>query len=284
MHEKIGIITDSTCDIPAKIVERFNIKVLPLRVLYSSGEFRDGIDITAQEIYDRLHDEVPTTSLPSPEEVECLFEKMKQDGFTHVFAIHLSSELSGTGQMIRSVAEQIDGITIKVIDSKSISMGLGFMVMETAKAIQKKMNFEHISKQIQSIQKRLSVFFVLETLAYLKKGGRIGKVSGTLGEFLQIKPIITVNDAGIYTTHTKVRGRRQSIDKLLTIAKEKLSEAAGQIAVCYGGAHDEAMDFVKKIEALELPNLRELIVTSVSPVIGVHTGPGTLGFAILKSE
>lgn len=282
MKEKIGIITDSTCDIPREFLNKLGIKVLPLRILYQEREYRDGVDITAEAVYAHLEQEVPTTSLPSPQDAESLLLSMKEQGYTHVLVIHLSSGLSGTGQMIETVAEQIDGMTVKVIDSKSISMGLGFIVMEAARAVQAKMNFEAVCNLVSSVRDRLSVYFVLSTLEYLKKGGRIGKVSGTIGELLQLKPIITVNKEGIYTTFAKVRGKKQALDRLVGIAKEHISKAASQIAVCYGGAQEEAAYIIKQIG--QLANVKELITSSVSPVIGVHTGPGTVGFAVLESN
>jgi len=282
VKEKIGIITDSTCDIPREFLNKLGIKVLPLRILYQGREYRDGVDITAEAVYAHLEQEVPTTSLPSPQDAESLLLSMKEQGYTHVLVIHLSSGLSGTGQMIETVAEQIDGMTVKVIDSKSISMGLGFIVMEAARAVQAKMNFEAVCNLVSSVRDRLSVYFVLSTLEYLKKGGRIGKVSGTIGELLQLKPIITVNKEGIYTTFAKVRGKKQALDRLVGIAKEHISKAASQIAVCYGGAQEEAAYIIKQIG--QLANVKELITSSVSPVIGVHTGPGTVGFAVLESN
>lgn len=282
MKEKIGIITDSTCDIPREFLNKLGIKVLPLRILYQGREYRDGVDITAEAVYAHLEQEVPTTSLPSPQDAESLLLSMKEQGYTHVLVIHLSSGLSGTGQMIETVAEQIDGMTVKVIDSKSISMGLGFIVMEAARAVQAKMNFEAVCNLVSSVRDRLSVYFVLSTLEYLKKGGRIGKVSGTIGELLQLKPIITVNKEGIYTTFAKVRGKKQALDRLVGIAKEHISKATNQIAVCYGGAQEEAAYIIKQIG--QLANVKELITSSVSPVIGVHTGPGTVGFAVLESN
>lgn len=282
MKEKIGIITDSTCDIPREFLNKLGIKVLPLRIVYQGREYRDGVDITAEAVYAHLEQEVPTTSLPSPQDAESLLLSMKEQGYTHVLVIHLSSGLSGTGQMIGTVAEQIDGMTVKVIDSKSISMGLGFIVMEAARAVQAKMSFEAVCNLVSSVRDRLSVYFVLSTLEYLKKGGRIGKVSGTIGELLQLKPIITVNKEGLYTTFAKVRGKKQALDRLVGIAKEHISKAASQIAVCYGGAQEEAAYIIKQIG--QLANVKELITSSVSPVIGVHTGPGTVGFAVLESN
>jgi DegV family protein with EDD domain len=144
------------------------------------------------------------------------------------------------------------------------------------------MNFEAVCNLVSSVRDRLSVYFVLSTLEYLKKGGRIGKVSGTIGELLQLKPIITVNKEGIYTTFAKVRGKKQALDRLVGIAKEHISKATNQIAVCYGGAQEEAAYIIKQIG--QLANVKELITSSVSPVIGVHTGPGTVGFAVLESN
>ncbi len=281
MEEKIGIITDSTCDIPAELIEQHGIEVVPLRIIYANRECRDGIEITPEEVYNTLDDEVPTTSLPLPEDVEAVFAKMKQKGFTHILSIHLSSGLSGTGQMMETMANQAKDLVVKVIDSKSISMGLGLMVIEAAKAAEKEMSFEAICQHLSSVRERISVFFVLGTLEYLKRGGRIGRVSGTLGQILNIKPIITVTPEGIYTTYAKVRGRNQSIERMFTIVKEHLAKAASTVAVCYGGAQEEAITLAKKIE--KLPNLTQLFVSNVSPVIGVHTGPGTLGFAILTN-
>lgn len=282
MSERIGIITDSTSDIPANIIEQYGIEVLPLQIIYQNQQYRDGIEITPQEVYDRLEEEVPSTSLPKPSDVESLLNKMRDEGFTHIIAIHISSGLSGTAQMMQTMADQAKDLVIKVIDSKSISMGLGYMAIEAAKAVENKMSFEAICHHLSGVRERLSVFFVLNTLEYLKKGGRIGKVSGTIGQLLNIKPIIQVNTEGIYTTLTKVRGQKQSIERMFSIAKEHLSKAACQVAVCYGGAQEEALNLAKRVEAL--PNLKELLTATVSPVIGVHTGPGTLGFAILADE
>ncbi len=280
VKEKIGIITDSTCDIPEELLKKLGVKVLPLRILYKDSEFRDGIDITANEVYNRLPDEVPQTSLPSPEEVLTLFEDMKEQGYTHAIVIHLSSGLSGTGQMIQTVAEQVDDLIIRVFDSKSISMGLGFIVIEAAKAIRENVSFETVCNSIKNTRERLSVYFVLGTLEYLRKGGRIGKVSGTIGELLDIKPIIAVNDEGIYTTFAKARGKVRSLEKMIEIAKNHLSNAVSQVAVCYGGAQEEAAYLFKQLK--DMPNVKDIFTSTVSPVIGVHTGPGTIGFAILQ--
>lgn len=282
VKEKIGIVTDSTCDIPQELIDQLGISVVPLRVLYKDREFRDGIDITAEEVYANMDKEVPTTSLPSIPDVEKTLSAMKEQGYTHVLMIHLSSSFSGTYQMIESVARRVTDLKVKVIDSKSVSMGLGYIVIEAARAIQAQMSFDAVCKLVGNLREKLHIYVVLGTLEYLKRGGRIGKVSATIGEFLNIKPIITIGAEGILTTYTKVRGHKQSLDRLVGIAKEQLSKAACRIAVCSGGAKEEAAYIIKQIG--QLANVKELITSTLSPVLGVHSGPGTVGFAIVPAE
>lgn len=282
MQEKIGIITDSTCDLPKELANNLGVEILPLRILYKDREYRDSVDISLDEVYSSLDVEIPSTSLPSPEDVSTLLNKMKAQGYTHIIAIHLSSKLSGTSQMIQTVADNVKDMVVKVIDSKSISMGLGLMVMEAVDAIKSNKSFDAICQHVMAIRKRLSVCFVLDTLEYLKRGGRIGKVSATLGQLLNVKPIITVNEEGVYTTLAKVRGRKKSLDQMFTIAKEKISDVISRVAVCYGGAENEAKELLSKFQSL--PNVQQLVLSKVSPVIGVHTGPGTVGFAVLQKD
>lgn len=282
MNEKIAIVTDSTSDIPKEIVEQYNIHVVPLRIVYKSAEYKDQTEISSDEVYDRLPTEVPSTSLPSPADVLDLFERLKEEGFTHVLAIHISSGLSGTGQMIDNLAQQVEDLVIKVVDSKNISMGLGYTVIEAARKLTQNASFETLCAHVNETLAKMKVYFVLETLEYLTKGGRIGKVAGTLGQILNLKPIITVNDEGVYTTHAKVRGRKQSIDRLFEVVKDHLSKPMHNVAVCHGAAKEEAHELVERIK--KLGNVGEMLTAHVSPVIGVHTGPGTLGFVIYQTD
>ena len=282
MKEKIAIMTDSTSDIPQEIVEQYDIQVVPLRILYKDEEYRDQVEISSEEVYSRLVDEIPSTSLPSPSDVLALFERLKEEGFTHVLAIHISSGLSGTGQLIENLAQQVEDLVVKVIDSKNISMGLGYTVIEAARKLSQNVGFDALCSHVQDTLGKMKVYFVLETLEYLKKGGRIGKVAGTLGQILNLKPIITVNEDGVYTTHAKVRGRKQSVERLLDVAKQHLSKPMNNVAVCHGAALEEAQALKERIK--NYGNIGELLMCHVSPVIGVHTGPGTLGFVVYPTD
>ena len=282
MKQKIAIVTDSTSDIPQEIAEQYNIQVLPLRILYKDAEYRDQVEITSEEVYERLPQEIPSTSLPSPSDVLDLFERLKSEGFTHVLAIHISSGLSGTGQLIENLSQQVEDLVVRVIDSKNISMGLGYTVIEAARKLANNVDFEGLCSYVQESLGKIKVYFVLHTLEYLTKGGRIGKVAGTLGQILNLKPIITVNEEGVYTTHAKVRGRKQSLGRLLEVAKQHLAKPMNNVAVCHGAALDEAQELAERIK--KFGNISELLMCHVSPVIGVHTGPGTLGFVVYPTD
>lgn len=277
---KIALITDSSCDLDKKIIDEYNIKVLPLRIIYKEKEFIDRVNITPQEVYDRLSVEIPTTSMPSLDDMESIFKSLEADGYTHVIAVLISSGLSGTLNALKLVARDYPNLTTFVFDSKSLSLGLGVLVIECAKLIKSGKSFEEIANLLPSIKDRVSLYYVVETLEYLTKGGRIGKVAGTIGQLLNLKPIISIDNEGKYYTYAKVRGRKQSINKLVEIAKEALSSAKSQVYVMQGGAIEEGKKLFETISLLS--NITSISFTDISPALGVHTGPGLLGVAIVK--
>lgn len=278
--EQIAILTDSACDLPRALIDKYGIFVLPLRVVYHDNDYRDGVDIQADEVYGKMPGQVPTTSLPAPGDLVSILEEIKSKGFTHVLAVHLSGGMSGTLNMVKSVSSQVRGLVVDVIDSKSLSMGLGFPVMEAAQAVRDKASFATAKRVALDAISRVRAFYVVETLEYLIRGGRIGKVSGSIGELLNVKPIISINDDGIYYTYAKVRGRRKSLEKLFDIAKEMVSKGRCSIAVLHGGAPGEAHDLEEKVRAL--PNVGEVLSTAqIGPVLGVHTGPGLVGVCVM---
>src|SRR5690554_1813521 len=163
--------------------------MLPLKVIYRDKVYEDRLGIDPQEVYDQMPDKVPTTSMPSPEEIRLLLEKLNAENFTHAIAIHISSGLSGTYETVRVVARKFEKMKIEVIDSKALSLALGFLVQEAGRSIKSGLPFEKVVSRVWEMQKKVKVFFVVKTLEYLIKGGRIGYVEGTLGQILDIKPI-----------------------------------------------------------------------------------------------
>ncbi|CFX82706.1 DegV [Syntrophomonas zehnderi OL-4] len=275
MTEKIALLADSACDLPRDIVEKMAIKILPLKIIYPEGEFSDRVDIQPNDVYNRMPGEIPTTAMPCLGEIKSLFETIKSQGFTHVIAVALSSGLSGTYGAIKLAAQDINDMVVKTFDSRTLSMGTGWMVLDAARNITNGLSFDKVMENIAHIQPKVKVYYVVETLEYLRKGGRIGQVSAMLGEFLHFKPIISVNPEGKYFTFCKVRGRRKSIDRLIEIVENIPRDKMINLAVMHGGAKKEAEHMLERLS--KLPNIKELIFSDISPALGVHTGPGLLG-------
>ena len=280
--EKIALITDSASDINSELIKKYNINVLPFKIIFSDKEYRDGIDITPSMLYKRLPDEIPTTSLPSISEFTQLLENLKSEGYTHAIIITISSCFSGTFNAARLASESVSGINTFVFDSLTLTMSEGAMVLETANLIEKGKSFDEIVDFLSTIREKIDVFFTLDTLTYLKKGGRIGKVSGTIAEALNIKPIITVKDDGFHT-FAKVRGVKQSISKLSNILSEYLNKGKCKVWIMNGDAPDKADLLYNAIK--DSDNLVECTLGGmIGPALGVNTGPGLLGFIVEMVE
>lgn len=278
---KIAIVCDSTCDLLDEVITKYNIKILPLRIIYSNKEFRDKIDISPEEIYSRFNEEIPSTSLPSPEDVTNLFKDLENEGYTHVIVTLISSGLSGTMNMIRNIIDNFNNMVFEIVDSKSLSMGLGIPVLEGAKELEKTNDFNKTIKKIKDVVKKTEIYYVVKTLEYLRKGGRIGKVEGAIGDLLSIKPIISINEDGVYYSYKKVRGRKKSLNELYEIVEERSKEENLKVVVAHGDAYDEAQNLLNKIK--NLSNVKETLLTQISPVLVVHTGPGLIGVIISES-
>ena len=275
---KIAIVTDSTSDLAPEMIKEFGIEIIPLHVVYKDREYLDGINISPDEVYKNMDIEVPTTSLPSPAEISNVFNRLRDAKVTHVLSMHISSGLSATYETVFQVAQEYKEMVIEVVDSKALSMGLGFPVLEAARRLRNSMDFQDVINVAKTVSQHTKLYFVLSTLEYLKRGGRIGYVSGTIGELLNIKPIISVNAEGKYITTAKVRGRDQSLKKLYDILIENTQEGSYNVAIVHGGAEQEARNLWEK--ARELANINDLLFNQISPVMGVHSGPGLVGIII----
>ncbi|NLT96005.1 MAG: DegV family protein [Clostridia bacterium] len=276
--EKIALITDSSCDLPEEIINKYNIHVLPLRIIFQDGDYRDRVDITPEEFYRRLNTEMASTSMPSVGETWELFENLKKQGYTHVLAILISGGLSGTLRMVESLKEKTAelGLKLKTIDSKALSLGLGFLVMHAGELLKKNIPLQDIITKVESLVEETKVYFVLKTLEYLKKGGRIGLVEGTIGDILDIKPIISINKDGIYYSIAKVRGRNRSLNKIIDIAKEAIGNRKVFLAVMHGDALEEAQYIMEKLKEAKL-NIVESFIGQTTASMAAHTGPGLVG-------
>ena len=283
-NNHIAILADSCNDIPKELTDKYNIYTMPLLINYSDRSYKDRVDITPQEVYDGLKKEIPKTSLPLRSDIESLFDQIKADGHTHVLVSIISSGLSGTFQALKLYAESREDLTIEVIDTLDIGIGSGFVALYAAQLKEEGLDFDTIVQKTRNSVSNSGVFFGLKTLEYLIKGGRIGKVQGILGSAFKIMPIISCNSEGIYDTVAKVRGRRQNISKMIEMARERIGTHKNYyIALCHGDAEQEMLEIKEEIADL----IKDATIYSegqISPVLGVHTGPGLLGIGFMILE
>ncbi|HAK41942.1 MAG TPA: fatty acid-binding protein DegV [Clostridium sp.] len=281
--EKIALITDSASDITKDIVDKYNVKVLPFKIIYRDREYSDGVDITSKYIYDTLETNAPTTSLPSMRDMEEMFESLKKEGYTHAIVVTISSKLSGVNNAIKLMSEDHPEIKTYVHDSKSISKGETILIEEAAEMIKEGKSFDEIVAELPKTNDRIEIYFVIGTLEYLIRGGRIGKVAGTIAQFLNLKPIVSVDKEGEYYTYAKVRGRKQSLNKVYSIGVSKLNDKKYDIHIMHGEAEEEAMMLVENFKAHENASLVNF-GGYLSPVSGVHSGPGFIGVLLYERE
>lgn len=278
--EKIAIITDSTCGLPKEYVEKFNVKVANLKIVYEKNEYIDGVTITPEEVYSKLDIELPTTSMPSVHDVCELYDELIKEGYTHVIALPVSSGLSGTINSFRLAAEQYeDRIVSNVYDSKMLSMAIGMPLIEIGESILNGKTYNEVCVQLENLVENTELYFTVDTLEYLIKGGRIGKVSGSIGKMLNLKPIITMDEDGRYTTLTKVRGSKQAINKLIDTVNEKLDGEKGKVVVMTGTMTEEADKMVSKFKVN--PNVTKVYSGIITPAVGIHSGPRILAVAVM---
>ncbi|WP_294189548.1 DegV family protein [uncultured Clostridium sp.] len=277
---KIALITDSTCGLPKEYVEKYNVKVVSLKILYKTKEYIDGINITPEEVYAKLPDELPTTSMPSVDDVSILYDELVRDGYTHAIVLPVSSGLSGTINSFRLASENYNSINTFIFDTKVLSMAVGLIVIEVGKMIEANKSFEYICNKIPKIRENLWMYFTVDTLEYLIKGGRIGKVSGGIGQLLNLKPIITMDEDGSYTTFTKARGSKQAFNKLISLASNILDKGKSKVIIMTGTMHEEAEKLKATLQ--EHKNITFIYKGTITPAVGIHSGPRLLAVAVMK--
>ncbi len=281
--QKIALLTDSCADLSPKLAAENRIYTVPLRILCADGEYADGVDIHNTDIYRRLKaGELPQTSLPSAENVGAVLEEIRDAGYDGVLAVMLSSGLSGTYNLVRLIAEESgDRFPIRVFDSVSGSLGQGLTVLQLAEDLRGGMDWDTlVERRAPQLIAHTYPFFSVDTLEYLMKGGRIGKVTATAGTLLQIKPIITFAPDGQLQSIAKVRGRNQVIDKLVSMTVDRCGgHKKYNLAVANGGAAAE-MEIVRRKLTAALPDYDHLWDGEIDGTLSVYIGDGVLGAAV----
>ena len=278
----VVIVCDSTADLQISAKNKYGIKTVPLKVHFGDEEYRDGVDITAEEFYRKLESSkvLPTTSQPSPGDFVEMYKGILADGDHSIISIHLSAKLSGTHHSAEMAKRMLPDSDIEVIDSKLASTAYGIIVLEAAKAAANGKNKDEIVSLIEDLLDRVSVMFVVDTLEYLKKGGRIGKAQALLGTMLNIKPILTL-EAGEIMPLTKARGRKKAISELIQKMQEKIGSEKQTLMGIMHASDPQGAEMVKG-EITKVWSPDSMVESMVGPVIGTHTGPGTLAIIGIK--
>ena len=281
--QKIALLTDSCADLSPALAAENHIHIVPLRILCADGEYSDGMDIRGADIYKRLRaGELPQTSLPAGEDIEKVLRQIVMEGYDGVIAIMLSGGLSGTYNLVRLIAEECKGLLpVRVYESVSGSLGMGLTVLQIAEDIRNGMGWEELTeRRVPQLIANTYPFFSVDTLEYLQKGGRIGKVTATAGMLLQIKPLLTFAGDGQLTSVAKVRGRHQVINKLVDLTVQRCGDHKRyNLAVANGGAPEE-MALVREKLTAALPNYDHIWEGEIDGTLSVYIGDGVLGAAV----
>ena len=281
--QKIALLTDSTADLTPAMREGKPIYVVPLKIRCGDGEFSDGVDIFAGDVYTRLRrGELPHTSLPEGGVVSDVFAKIRADGYERVIAVMLSSGLSGTYNMVRLQGEHQEGLEVAVFDSKSGALGLGVTILQLWEEIAAGAEWETLVKErAPHLIANVFPFFSVDTLEYLYKGGRIGKITAMAGSLLQIKPIITFAEDGQLQSIAKVRGRKQLLDKFVDLVVKRAQGRTGRynIAVANGGAPELMAELRTKMQEA-FPKFVRCWEAALDATLSVYIGDGVVGAGI----
>lgn len=270
---KIGIVTDSTADIPPELAQERGIHIVPAILIIDSQSIKDGEGISRHEFYERLPAmrSLPTTASPSTGSFQQIYDALIRQGFSHIISIHATSRLSGIFNAAR-VAAQSFGDRVRVVDSEYVTLGMGFQVLAAAEAVMRGLSLEAILARIEDVRKRVRVIAMLDTLDYIRRSGRVSWARASLGSLLSIKPFVELKE-GVVLRMGEVRTRRKGIEHLIELMN-KLGPLEC-LAVLHTNAETEARLMLERLTAkLETTPL----LVNVTTIIGTHVGPNGLGF------
>jgi DegV family protein with EDD domain len=276
---KIAILTDSTANLPMEWIEQYSVRVIPLKIHWGNDTFLDGVDITPDEFYTRLsHSKsIPTTSQPAIQDFLQAFESLadRADG---IVVPLISSGISGTVASAQAAARQFSRVPVEIVDTRVTSAGQALVVLAAARAAAQGKSLQEVRQAADEVVQRIHLFFAVDTLEYLHRGGRIGGASRYLGTVLNIKPILYFDLDGKLDALERARTKGKALQRLTALAEEKTNGYPLHLGVIHANAPQIAQEFREQI-TLHL-NCKEVITLELSPVIGVHVGPGTIGIAL----
>lgn len=276
----VRIVTDSAANIPDELVEKHRLAVVPLKVQLNGQTYREGVDLSQEEFFAQLPkaNPLPSTSQPSPLEFQEVYEEILKDG-DEIISIHLSSDLSGTYNSARNAASALEGQPIAVVDSRSVSAGIALHVLAAAHMVEAGLSRDEIVSRLGSLAPETLLVLTLDTLEYLKKGGRIGGARALLGGLLRVKPLIYIKD-GKLEPGERARSRKKAIEQLVQMEVDRFGDQPLWVGLAEAAADDRA---VLESLAQERLNIQKLIRCQIGPVVATHTGPGTLGIVAMPA-
>lgn len=279
---KFAIVTDSTCYLPAEYTSKHNITVAPQVLIWDNETYRDGVDIQPSEFYSRLKTAkvMPSTSQVSPATMQSIFQGLVDQG-TEVLGIFISSKLSGTLQSAIQAKEMMGsaGEKVTLVDSQSTAMALGFQVIAAARAQEAGASLKEAATLTETAHERTGVLFAVDTLEFLHRGGRIGGAQRFIGSALNLKPILALKEGKVEGVE-RIRTKSKAHDRILELVVERVKGKSNiRLATIHANAADDAKNLLDRTAAATAPV--ETIFTEVSPVVGTHTGPGTIGLAYM---
>jgi DegV family protein with EDD domain len=281
---KVAIVTDSTATIPADNLKSLPISVIPLQVIWGEESYRDGIDINPGDFYKRLGTEktIPSTSQATPAAFREVYAKLLDEGYD-ILSIHISSLLSGTLDSAAQARQKFDADRIQLVDSLNAGMALGFQALSAARIAQQGASLQECKLIAEKARSQSGVFFVVKTLDFLHRGGRIGGGAAFLGTVLNLKPILGVSEGKIIA-FDKVRTMNKALDQMLDLVEDKISGLSNPVrfAAHYTDSTENAEELLERArQRFSSSQVTDVFLSPVSPVLGTHIGPGALGMAYM---
>ncbi|QIL45874.1 DegV family protein [Vagococcus coleopterorum] len=282
MTKQIALLVDSGMTLPEEILALPGVYEIPLNIIYKDAVYTDKVDITAEDIYARLDEEIPSTSLPSGQTIHYIMEKIIADGYQELLIVTISSGLSGTHNAVKLIAEDFPQLTCALIDTKSITLGGGLQGAYAKELIDHGLSLTECEEKLNTLVSESRVYFSLPTLEYLKKGGRIGLVSSVIGSALNLHPVVSCNEDGVYHTAAKARGRKRSVAKMVETASDFIGDSTSyDMGVAHAFCETDARNLAAFLKDT-FPHIRNFYFEQASPALGIHTGPDAFGMTVLK--
>lgn len=276
----VKVVTDSTCDLPRDLANELGIIIVPLTVRFGEESYYDGVDLIADDFYSKLMSskDLPTTAAPAPGAFAEVYRRLLTEGH-QVLSLHISSKLSATSTSASNGRDQLGpGEAVEVIDTLSVSMGLGLLVLRAARAARGGGKLGDIAELVKALMADVRLYGAFDTLRYLQKGGRIGKASALLGSLLNLKPMVLVHEGEVHPL-TKARTRTKAVDRLVElVAAAKVED----IGVMHATTPGDMEALARRVSAAA--NGKEVIKAQFGPVLGTYVGPGILGVAFIEGK